>query len=132
MPLGTGKFSESWDALREKVADAPRDAPIMTFCTGGIRCVKANAFLEQELGFTNTYRLQDGIHGYLRYAKDALPEEESEWQGENFVFYETGEDEGMETGERESESVEEKSSLDSSRRSSSRGGRLRSEVNNFK
>ena len=46
-PLGTSTFSESWGVLREKLADVPRDTPIMTFCTGGIRCVKTNAFLEQ-------------------------------------------------------------------------------------
>ena len=64
----------------------------MTFCTGGIRCVKTNAFLEQELGFSNTYRLRDGIHGYLRHARDALPQDASKWRGENFVFYETEND----------------------------------------
>ena len=88
VPLNTEVFSQSWDVLREKLADVPRDQPIMTFCTGGIRCVKTNAYLEQELGFTNTYRLKDGIHGYLRHAKDNLPQEASKWQGENFVFYE--------------------------------------------
>lgn len=46
--------------------DKPKDAPIMTFCTGGIRCVKINAFLEQELGFTNTGRLQGGIISYCK------------------------------------------------------------------
>ena len=69
----------------------------MTFCTGGIRCVKTNAFLEQELGFTNTYRLRDGIHGYLRHvrtlAETGAPVE-SKWRGRNFVFYETPEGEG--------------------------------------
>jgi predicted sulfurtransferase len=57
----------------------------MTFCTGGIRCVKVNAFLQQELGFTQTMRLQDGIHGYLRYL-DQHPGQQSYWEGDNFVF----------------------------------------------
>ena len=91
-PLNTRIFSESWDVLRERLTDVPRDQPIMTFCTGGIRCVKTNAFLEQELGFSNTYRLRDGIHGYLRHARDALPQDASKWRGENFVFYETEND----------------------------------------
>ena len=40
----------------------------------------------QELGFTNTYRLKDGIHGYLRHVHDHPLE--SKWKGTNFVFYE--------------------------------------------
>jgi hypothetical protein len=46
-PLGTDVFSQSWDVLRSRLKDVPRTQPIMTFCTGGIRCVKTNAFLEQ-------------------------------------------------------------------------------------
>ena len=38
----------------------------MTYCTGGIRCVKINAFLEQKLGFSNVNRLQGGIISYTR------------------------------------------------------------------
>ena len=91
-PLNTDIFSESWDVLRKRLDGVPRETPIMTFCTGGIRCVKTNAFLEQELGFSNTYRLRDGIHGYLRHVNDS-PGLASKWQGENFVFYEKGEDE---------------------------------------
>ena len=84
-PVGTETFSETWDALRERLAGVPSDAPIMTYCTGGIRCVKVNAFLEQQLGFTNTMRLHDGINGYLRYLR-AHPDEPSAWEGKNFVF----------------------------------------------
>ena len=91
-PLRTRVFSESWDVLRARLKDVPRDQPIMTFCTGGIRCVKTNAFLEQELGFTQTYRLRDGIHGYNRFVLDA--DAASKWQGENFVFYERSEEDG--------------------------------------
>merc|ERR1712167_470959 len=87
--LDATKFSESWDALKSKLKGVPKDQPIMTFCTGGIRCVKTNAYLEQELGFTNTFRLKDGIHGYLRHARNDLKKDESKWRGENFVFYES-------------------------------------------
>lgn len=87
-PLGTDVFAESWDVLRDKLSDVPREQPIMTFCTGGIRCVKTNAFLEQELGFKQTYRLRDGIHGYLRHVQDnANSGFDSQWQGDNYVFY---------------------------------------------
>ena len=87
--LNTEVFSESWDVLRQKLDGVPKDRPIMMFCTGGIRCVKTNAFVEQELGFTRTYRLRDGIHGYLRHAMET-PGLQSKWTGENFVFYEQG------------------------------------------
>lgn len=34
-PLNTGNFRESWDVLKERLVDTPKDAPIMTYCTGG-------------------------------------------------------------------------------------------------
>jgi predicted sulfurtransferase len=92
-PLGTQAFSQSWDALRSRLASTPRDAPIYTFCTGGIRCVKVNAWLEAEMGFNNTARLRDGIHGYMRFVEAEAerqarsPAELSHWRGANFVFY---------------------------------------------
>jgi len=88
--IGTEVFSQSWDALRHRLADVPRDRPLMTFCTGGIRCVKVNAFLEQELGFTHTMRLGDGINGYLRHVTSDPPEEGSLWEGHNFLFHKQG------------------------------------------
>ena len=39
----------------------------------------------QQLGFTRTYRLEDGIIGYNRHLRDN-PGEGSVWRGENFVF----------------------------------------------
>ena len=49
LPLDTSFFRESWGELERLVGDADRDAPIMTYCTGGIRCVKASfrAYLVQ-------------------------------------------------------------------------------------
>ena len=35
-PLGTENFRDSWDVLKDRLADAPKDAPIMTYCTGGM------------------------------------------------------------------------------------------------
>ena len=37
-PLGTDNFRDSWDVLQQRLADTPKDSPIMTYCTGGIRC----------------------------------------------------------------------------------------------
>lgn len=84
-PVGTLTFSETWDTLRSRLDGVPSDTPIMTYCTGGIRCVKVNAFLEQSLGFSNTMRLQDGINGYLRFLREEQADD-SAWRGQNFVF----------------------------------------------
>lgn len=54
---------------------------IAMFCTGGIRCEKATAYLKAE-GFKNVYHLKGGI---LQYLED-VPADESLWQGECFVF----------------------------------------------
>jgi UPF0176 protein len=51
------------------------------FCTGGIRCEKASAFMLSE-GFEEVYHLQGGILKYL----EEVPEQESTWEGECFVF----------------------------------------------
>jgi len=54
---------------------------IAMFCTGGIRCEKATAFLKAE-GLDAVYHLKGGILNYLA----TVPAEESLWQGECFVF----------------------------------------------
>ncbi len=51
------------------------------FCTGGIRCEKASAFMLKE-GFEEVYHLEGGILKYL----EEVPAEESIWEGECFVF----------------------------------------------
>ncbi|NJM49943.1 MAG: rhodanese-related sulfurtransferase [Sphingomonadales bacterium] len=51
------------------------------FCTGGIRCEKSTAFLKAE-GIDEVYHLEGGI---LRYLEE-IPEEDSKWRGECFVF----------------------------------------------
>ncbi|MFC4292130.1 rhodanese-related sulfurtransferase [Sphingorhabdus arenilitoris] len=51
------------------------------FCTGGIRCEKSTAFLKAE-GIDDVYHLEGGI---LRYLEE-IPQDESKWQGECFVF----------------------------------------------
>ena len=54
---------------------------IAMFCTGGIRCEKASAYMLEQ-GFPEVYHLQGGILKYL----ENVPAEESLWQGECFVF----------------------------------------------
>jgi len=85
-PLGTDNFRDSWDVLKERLSDTPKDAPIMTYCTGGIRCVKVGAYLTQEMGFTNVSRLAGGIIAYDRTLNEKEEGEESMFKGTNFVF----------------------------------------------
>jgi len=54
---------------------------IAMFCTGGIRCEKSTSFLKSE-GFEEVFHLNGGILKYL----ETVPESESLWQGECFVF----------------------------------------------
>ena len=54
---------------------------IASFCTGGIRCEKFTAWLTEQ-GYENVYHLKGGILKYL----EEIPEEESKWKGECFVF----------------------------------------------
>jgi len=61
--------------------DTNKHKKIAMFCTGGIRCEKSTAYVK-ELGFENVYHLQGGILKYL----EKIPQEESMWQGECFVF----------------------------------------------
>ena len=87
IPLDTETFQDSWEALRKVTQDVTANTPIAIFCTGGIRCVKTGAFLKQTLGFETVVRLQHGIIGYQRYIREAqVPDEESQWQGNNFLF----------------------------------------------
>jgi UPF0176 protein len=61
--------------------DSARHRKIAMFCTGGIRCEKASAYLLAR-GFAEVYHLKGGILKYL----EGVPEAESRWRGECFVF----------------------------------------------
>ena len=54
---------------------------IAMFCTGGIRCEKANIYLKKK-GFKNVYVLKGGIINYL----NNIDKKNSQWNGECFVF----------------------------------------------
>ena len=58
-----------------------RRPKIAMFCTGGIRCEKATAFLKRE-GVEDVFHLKGGILAYL----EQVPREQSRWEGECFVF----------------------------------------------
>jgi UPF0176 protein len=65
-------------ALAETDGKKPK---VAMFCTGGIRCEKSTALLKSK-GFDEVYHLQGGILKYL----ETVPEAQSRWQGECFVF----------------------------------------------
>ncbi|RFC67445.1 MULTISPECIES: rhodanese-related sulfurtransferase [Mesorhizobium] len=70
---------------------------VAMFCTGGIRCEKATAYLKS-VGLSDVYHLRGGI---LKYLED-VPASESLWDGECFVFDErVSVKHGLEIGEAE-------------------------------
>jgi UPF0176 protein len=74
----------SFGQFREFAArhlDPARHRKVAMFCTGGIRCEKASAYLLAR-GFAKVYHLKGGILKYL----EGVPEAESRWRGECFVF----------------------------------------------
>jgi UPF0176 protein len=73
-------FTEFADYVRTQL-DPAREKKIAMFCTGGIRCEKASAFMRAE-GFADVYHLQGGILKYL----EEVPPAESQWQGACYVF----------------------------------------------
>ncbi|MBU2115632.1 MAG: rhodanese-related sulfurtransferase [Gammaproteobacteria bacterium] len=61
--------------------DKTKHKKVAMFCTGGIRCEKSTAYLKEQ-GFDEVYHLDGGILKYL----EEMPQENSLWQGECFVF----------------------------------------------
>jgi UPF0176 protein len=61
--------------------DPSTNKKVAMFCTGGIRCEKSTAYLKEQ-GFEEVYHLEGGILKYL----EEVPEEDTMWQGECFVF----------------------------------------------
>ena len=76
----TTTFREFPEFVRTHL-DPRKQKKVAMFCTGGIRCEKASAFMLKE-GFEEVYHLQGGILKYL----EEVPEQESIWEGECFVF----------------------------------------------
>ncbi len=63
-----------------KNLNLPKDTKILTYCTGGIRCEKASAYMVKE-GFTNVSQLHGGIIKFCQ----AIPNTDV-WEGQCFVF----------------------------------------------
>ena len=77
---GIASFGQFRDFVAQQL-DPTRHKKIAMFCTGGIRCEKASALLLAQ-GFAEVYHLKGGILKYL----EEVPETESRWRGECFVF----------------------------------------------
>ncbi len=76
----TTSFRQFPDFIRKNF-DPKKHKKVAMFCTGGIRCEKASSFMLQE-GFEHVYHLHGGILKYL----EEIPESESLWEGDCFVF----------------------------------------------
>jgi UPF0176 protein len=76
----TTSFREFPEYIRANY-DPAKHKKVAMFCTGGIRCEKASAFMKHE-GFDEVYHLEGGILKYL----EEVDEAQSQWQGECFVF----------------------------------------------
>ena len=83
-----GTFKGSINPELNNFRDFPRyfktlkkNQNIGMFCTGGIRCEKASAYLKKR-GFKNVYQLKGGIINYL----DNVKKKDSLWSGDCFVF----------------------------------------------
>ena len=74
-------FPAWFRSQRERLLGQGKAPKVAMFCTGGIRCEKSTAFLKQE-GVEEVFHLKGGILKYL----ETVPEEESLWHGECFVF----------------------------------------------
>ena len=99
LDCGLASFREFKDFAARKL-DPAKHRRIAMFCTGGIRCEKASAHLLAR-GFAEVYHLKGGILKYL----EQVPEAESRWRGECFVF-----DERVALGHRLQERRREQSS----------------------
>lgn len=67
----------------EKLLKGKKDKKLLLYCTGGIRCEKASAYLKHK-GFTDVNQLHGGIIDYVRQIKDQ--QLENRFKGKNFVF----------------------------------------------
>jgi UPF0176 protein len=77
---GIRSFGQFKEFAAQKL-DPAKHKKIAMFCTGGIRCEKASSYLLAN-GFSEVYHLKGGILRYL----EGVPEKESRWRGECFVF----------------------------------------------
>ncbi len=76
--LGLRHFRQL-ESARGRLEELPKDKPVVTFCTGGIRCEKGAPYVARQ-GFEQVYKLKGGILDYLGKFNDYG------WHGDCFVF----------------------------------------------
>eukprot|EP00505_MAST-04D_sp_SCG-Rhode-Island_P000134 Stramenopile-MAST_4_protein_134 len=77
----TRQFTDFADSIsRPESLGALKGKKVLMYCTGGVRCERASAFLRGK-GIEDVYQLQGGIHRYLEAYPDG-----GFWKGKNFVF----------------------------------------------
>jgi UPF0176 protein len=75
-------FREELPKVRE-LLKGKEDKKVLMYCTGGIRCEKASAYLKK-YGFQDVNQLEGGVINYVNQIKDSG--ENSAFLGKNFVF----------------------------------------------
>jgi len=90
--INIGKFNKSINPFTNTFREFPnkidnlslsKKDKIAMYCTGGIRCEKASAYLKNK-GYKNIYQLEGGIINYLHYTMHT--NKSSQWKGNCFVF----------------------------------------------
>ena len=76
-------FRESLEIIDEELNKNGKDRNYLMYCTGGIRCEKASAYLKHK-GIENVFQLEGGIIEYTRQVKEQKLE--NNFIGKNFVF----------------------------------------------
>ena len=76
-------FKESINFIDKKFQNENKNKKILLYCTGGIRCEKASAYLKFK-GFKNVFQLEGGIINYAHQVKKN--KYENKFKGKNFVF----------------------------------------------
>ena len=76
-------FRESLKIIDEELNKNGKDRNYLMYCTGGIRCEKASAYLKHK-GIENVFQLEGGIIEYTRQVKEQKLE--NNFLGKNFVF----------------------------------------------
>ncbi|GAB4286805.1 MAG: rhodanese-related sulfurtransferase [Ignavibacteriaceae bacterium] len=73
------KNFREWKKIVDEELIKFKDKTVVTYCTGGIRCEKASAYLVEK-GFREVYQLDGGIFNFIKNYPDTY------WQGGMFVF----------------------------------------------
>jgi UPF0176 protein len=73
------KNFREWKKVVDEDLQSFKDKTVVTYCTGGIRCEKASAYMVEK-GFKDVYQLDGGIFNFVKKFPDTY------WQGGMFVF----------------------------------------------